>query len=398
MDKVRIATALFGRAGIDMLPMLQGGSDALREMQRDAERLGLTFSQADFAGVEQANDSIERLEASVGALKRQLAIDFAPLFTVVAETITEGMIGATEAVNDHTRSMAAAGQTYGLVAESVFGLADMLDRASQGVALVDLKIQDMTVSALTSAKAVAEMFGQTDQAAELGAAIDTITANMARIAIPLGFDMGLDKLDGAKMRTRYQEILDEISRAKPKTLGDSLVDVDAMKDMERKAEAMEVALRTPQEALTSRIVDANKMLDLGAISWQTYTREIAAARAEFERAQGTFAGATLLEEGTQAFYAAINKWKNQQKRMQGPLPGANLVMTEPPPRQQGLVDGLPVTRVTPIRQDNREVVDELKRTNERLDRIASETGRTTGASLRTANATEKLQMPATVDF
>jgi len=417
----------------------------------------LTFSRIDHAKVAMANDAMMRLEQSTGALKRQLSIDFAPLFTVVADTITDAMIGATSAVNDHTRALATTGETYGLVAESVFWLADRLDLLGKGIRLHALRFQEMSISALEAAKSVAELFAQEQKARELTATIDKIKAGMAKTAISLGVDMAMDETLGDKMRARYQEILDKVNQTKPEPLGDGLIDLDALKEQQRqmeetqrRAEMMTQSLRTPYEVLPDRIVDANKLLDLGAISWQTYGREIAAARKEFERAQDTFSGGPkLVERGTQAGFASLDRWNAMQKRMAEPFPGKDLVRKQPPasapqvpevPRSVGPtadrivqvvpvqapqppvipdILGLPVD-VSPQRSEERderrlrpdppakddtpkqeqEMLDTLKRMEEKLaalDKIASETAMTTDNTHRIARGVEELEMPEVME-
>jgi len=338
MDRVRIAQAIFGRAGADMITMLQGGSAALAEMQREASRLGMVFSEGDFRQVEYANDAMARLKESTGALKRALAIELAPTIATIADNMTDWL------TTSNTGARAAA--------ESIGGIV------SAGASVVDVFRQIQVHWAATVAllirgtKDIVEVLAMIPEPAkflvpELNLLPDDeFLKNMAgglQQELNL-YNQMVNRLEGEDWG---QGIRDQVARLKADLRGRAgspvtmdLVDLEAleqqqktMEDLRRKAEAMEVALRTPQEALTSRIVDANKLLNLGAIGWQTYTREIAAARSEFQRLQNEisqFSQPSLLEEGTQAFYAAVNKWENQQERMQGPLPGADLVMTEPP--------------------------------------------------------------------
>jgi hypothetical protein len=44
VEKTRLAIALFGRSGKDMIPMLNLGSQAIRDMMDAADRLGVTIS------------------------------------------------------------------------------------------------------------------------------------------------------------------------------------------------------------------------------------------------------------------------------------------------------------------------------------------------------------------
>src|SRR5690606_9583803 len=44
-EKTALAVALFGRAGAQLIPLLNSGADGLRELTDEAEELGLTFDQ-----------------------------------------------------------------------------------------------------------------------------------------------------------------------------------------------------------------------------------------------------------------------------------------------------------------------------------------------------------------
>src|SRR2546426_591780 len=57
-QRAAAAVAIFGKAGQGMLPMLLGGAEALSAAQREAEKLGLTFSRLDAAKVELANEAM----------------------------------------------------------------------------------------------------------------------------------------------------------------------------------------------------------------------------------------------------------------------------------------------------------------------------------------------------
>ena len=158
---------------------------------------------------------------------------------------------------------------------------------------------------------------------------------------------------------------------------------------------LEAARAAKDEVLEDRIADANKLLDLGAISWQTYGREIAAARKEFERAQQTFSGPNLIEAGSQEFFAARDKWNALGKAAQVPQPGAGLVRNQPS-------TPVPVTVRRPDGMNGSGPVKELqelkKATAAGLHEVAGEVGRTTDAATRTASAVERIELPEVVSM
>jgi hypothetical protein len=90
-DQASAALRIFGRAGVEMLPMLQQGSSGINAMLADAKRLGMTFSDFDSSQVAAANDAIDRMRGSVTALFNSVAIGAAPAITSMVNVMTEGI-------------------------------------------------------------------------------------------------------------------------------------------------------------------------------------------------------------------------------------------------------------------------------------------------------------------
>lgn len=66
--KTALAVELFGKAGMDMIPMLNEGSEGLRRMRQEAEQLGVVMSGERAKDMETYNDSLRRVQfAAEGA-------------------------------------------------------------------------------------------------------------------------------------------------------------------------------------------------------------------------------------------------------------------------------------------------------------------------------------------
>lgn len=87
-DKMRLAMAIFGRGGVDMVRTLEGGSEGLRDMADEAEKLGLTLTALDIREIGQADDAFVRMKQSIKGVWTQLAIFLAPSFKAIANLIT----------------------------------------------------------------------------------------------------------------------------------------------------------------------------------------------------------------------------------------------------------------------------------------------------------------------
>jgi len=64
-ERTALAMQIFGKAGQDLVPLLAGGSAAIKELTEEADRLGVTLSTETAAGIAAADNAIKRLTASV---------------------------------------------------------------------------------------------------------------------------------------------------------------------------------------------------------------------------------------------------------------------------------------------------------------------------------------------
>jgi len=96
-DKTRrtgIAMKVFGqRAGLQMVNVLEQGSDAIREQIKEAERLGIVWTTAEGRMAEGALDAITRFNRAIDGIKNSIAKELLPTveatFNALAEYIAE---------------------------------------------------------------------------------------------------------------------------------------------------------------------------------------------------------------------------------------------------------------------------------------------------------------------
>lgn len=97
-QKASAANDLFGRSGLNLINTLELGSEGLADMQEEAEKLGITFSRQDAAKVEQANDAMARVKASIAGVARVITIEIAPILAKIFGKIAEKIPKITEAL------------------------------------------------------------------------------------------------------------------------------------------------------------------------------------------------------------------------------------------------------------------------------------------------------------
>jgi hypothetical protein len=94
-ERSAAAIALFGRAGAGLLPLFEGGAQGIRQAREEAERFGLTLTNAQGRNVEEMNDSFTRVGSSIQGIIQQVTAHLAPAITSIAKQFTDfvGSVG-----------------------------------------------------------------------------------------------------------------------------------------------------------------------------------------------------------------------------------------------------------------------------------------------------------------
>ena len=90
-DKTRIAVELFGKAGQDLIPILNKGSAGLRDSMNASKALGAVLADDTVKSLSAADDAFDTLGVATKAASNQLAGLLAPAVTAVTESLTKGI-------------------------------------------------------------------------------------------------------------------------------------------------------------------------------------------------------------------------------------------------------------------------------------------------------------------
>ena len=93
-EKAALAVKLFGKNGLDMIPMLNQGRNGLTEMMEEAKRLGLVMSADAARAAEEFNDNMKRLHAVNEGVQRQIG---SALLPILADLTEQMFLAKTEA-------------------------------------------------------------------------------------------------------------------------------------------------------------------------------------------------------------------------------------------------------------------------------------------------------------
>jgi hypothetical protein len=94
-QRAAAAVQLFGRAGAELLPLFSGGAEGIAAARAEAERLGLTLTNAQGQDVEAMNDAFTMVSKSIEGVTQQVVAYLAPAIKNIADTFTNlvGNIG-----------------------------------------------------------------------------------------------------------------------------------------------------------------------------------------------------------------------------------------------------------------------------------------------------------------
>ncbi len=103
-EKTAIAMSLFGRAGKDMIPVLDQGREGLADLMAEAGKLGLSLSGENVAQIRQYSLAQNQMSEAVGGLQLQLGLALLPALL----SVTEAVAGAATAFNQSIRPAIAS--------------------------------------------------------------------------------------------------------------------------------------------------------------------------------------------------------------------------------------------------------------------------------------------------
>lgn len=90
--QARMAMALFGKSGKDLLPLLMAGREELEEFSKQSAELNYPFSDADKKNLEGYHRSMIGLNTAVSALGDEIGASLAPVLTPVINMVKEWVV------------------------------------------------------------------------------------------------------------------------------------------------------------------------------------------------------------------------------------------------------------------------------------------------------------------
>lgn len=88
-ERDALAMKLFGRSAKELNPLIEAGSQKLKELGVEAENLGLIMGEEDLAKANAFNDSLDRMKDVTDGLKNSLGLVLLPILTALFEALSK---------------------------------------------------------------------------------------------------------------------------------------------------------------------------------------------------------------------------------------------------------------------------------------------------------------------
>jgi hypothetical protein len=138
--KTALAVQIFGRAGADLIPLLNGGAQGFRNAANEAKAFGLIVSTEAGQAAEQFNDNITRMGKAMQGAGIQLATDLLPVMNELSDRVV-GMAKDPAFQNELADAVRTIGEVAIDAAQGIVTMTNVLkflyDEARQLVGVVD---------------------------------------------------------------------------------------------------------------------------------------------------------------------------------------------------------------------------------------------------------------------
>lgn len=196
-QKNALAAEIFGaKLGIEMIPLLNGGSAGLREMAEMAAKLGLVISDQTAKQADQFNDTVELVGLGTQGVARGIAAQLLPTLTSLAGSFLESMTSGDRLANT-ARFLGTMLKGLYSVGLGIIELFTTVGKVVGGVAaFIGAQVSGMT----QSFRAIGQALG-----GDFSGALETMKAaarNSVNVVVAAGSDIAAGWADTAKSISR----------------------------------------------------------------------------------------------------------------------------------------------------------------------------------------------------
>jgi hypothetical protein len=136
-DKTALSLQLFGKAGREMIPLLNGGAQSINDLTARAEKLGVVVSSSTAAASERFNDNLTILQSVATGAANSLAAQLLPAMNDISDAMvmfaenSDAASGAAEVLGGGLKSLMTVGT---IVADSFLVAGEVIGASAAAIA------------------------------------------------------------------------------------------------------------------------------------------------------------------------------------------------------------------------------------------------------------------------
>lgn len=111
-QKSALAIALFGKEGAKLIPLLNQGAAGIADLAKQADELGVVFSDQQIKQAADFNDALTNLGKAANAVRYQIGLVFVPALTAAANAWREAIVRNRQAIVDFTQNAVKIATVY----------------------------------------------------------------------------------------------------------------------------------------------------------------------------------------------------------------------------------------------------------------------------------------------
>lgn len=174
-EKTALAISIFGRAGAELIPLLNMGRDGLSQASDEAERYGLVISKKTAVAAENFNDNLTRL----GKMSEGVAITVASRLLPSFENLSSVMVKSRE----QSTLWISVGDAIANVMNKIIGVALTLITSWQRI-FATVSDVNTALKQLATGEVTAAWNTMTKSATDTAAAVSSVAKEVRQIAFP----------------------------------------------------------------------------------------------------------------------------------------------------------------------------------------------------------------------
>ena len=236
-EALEIAQVAFGRGGKDLVTTLRGGSEAIEQYRKEAEALGIAFSDIDARMIEEVNDNFARMEMHLQGIKTQAALAIGDELNSALIITLELIKAMPEYFSKIAAQLQAVREAAGPLGDMAIGFAGAITGAAGAEAIVRPVAEQATRQVELDAQ-LAEQRKKREEEAEAVAAAD-VDANGAAWEMPKEgpFDAAYEEAERERAdRKRHNDAMDSLYEKEKATYEKQLEQIDKEIEDAKKAE------------------------------------------------------------------------------------------------------------------------------------------------------------------